>query len=178
MPRYYSYGAQPRHYGGSGEIERMYTARAATTRELGGSLGSYFGGQNKDLGASNFGGQNKDLGAALLSNNEKTLLAVGVLGLVGWFMFGDKIKKGFKKNPAWATAKPAPNRGKRAKFNAIKRRVKKFRDLDDLQYELKKLNEIKASSVTLNEDIKREKKKLKQRIQRIKRVHAQRLNPR
>jgi len=51
---------------------------------------------NDSLGKiSNFGAQN--LGAMMLSNNEKTLVTVGVLGLVGWFFFGDKIKKAMKK---------------------------------------------------------------------------------
>jgi hypothetical protein len=35
----------------------------------------------------------------MLSNNEKTLAAVAVIGLVGWFMFGKKIKKSLKGNP-------------------------------------------------------------------------------
>lgn len=105
-PRYYSYGAEPRHYGAPGEIEGRYTARAAETVSLG-SLGKldvygYAGGQ--DLGqASNFGGQNKGIqgmGAVMLSNNEKALVAVAVIGIAGWFFFGSKIKKGFKKNPA------------------------------------------------------------------------------
>lgn len=68
-----------------------------------GSLGklgrsSYFGGQYLNgVGDSYFGGQNKDLGAALLSDNEKRLVMIGVIGLVGWFVFGDKIKKAMKK---------------------------------------------------------------------------------
>lgn len=106
-PRYYSYGAEPRHYGAPGEIEGRYTARGAESVSLGGSLGSYGLGKlnvygyagGQDLGASNFGGQNKDLGAVLLSNNEKALVAIAVIGIVGWFVFGKKIKKGFKKNP-------------------------------------------------------------------------------
>lgn len=110
MPHFYSYGAEPRRYGLPGAIEGRYTARAAESRGLGdrytgpvprsdlGKLAqqNYIGSQ-EGIGASNFGGQNKDLGAVLLSNNEKTLLAVGVLGLVGWFMFGDKIKKRLKR---------------------------------------------------------------------------------
>lgn len=68
--------------------------RAAETRSLGTLGRSYFGDQS--LNGSNFGGQNKDLGATMLSNNEKTLLSVGVIGIVGWFFFGDKIKKRLK----------------------------------------------------------------------------------
>ena len=77
---------------------------------------SFFGGQHlngvgslqEDLGPydyslgkmSNFGAQNLNgVGATMLSNNEKTLVTIGVIGIVGWFFFGDKIKKGFKKNP-------------------------------------------------------------------------------
>lgn len=66
---------------------------------------SLFGGQ--DLGkASYFGPQDigyfapAPKGLGMLSDNEKRLVAVGVIGIVGWLMFGDKIKKGFKKNPA------------------------------------------------------------------------------
>jgi hypothetical protein len=71
-----------------------------------GSLGkldlrsTYFGSQG--FGDSNFGGQNKNihslsLGAAMLSDNEKRLVMIGVIGLVGWFAFGDKIKKAVRK---------------------------------------------------------------------------------
>lgn len=35
-------------------------------------------------------------GAVLLSNNEKTLVAIAVIGIVGWFAFGSKIKKAMK----------------------------------------------------------------------------------
>lgn len=71
---------------------------------LGGSFGSlgklgrasYFGGQSLNgTGNSKFGGQYKDLG--LLSDNEKRLVMIGVIGLIGWFVFGDKIKKALKK---------------------------------------------------------------------------------
>ena len=36
------------------------------------------------------------LGAAMLSDNEKRLVTIGVIGLVGWFFFGDKIRKALK----------------------------------------------------------------------------------
>ena len=108
MPQYYEYGAHPRKYNAKARAV-PYISRGGESRSLGslggyGSLGKlnvygYGGGQ--DLGASNFGGQNKDLGlgASILSNNEKRLVMIGVIGLVGWFMCGDKIKKGFKSNP-------------------------------------------------------------------------------
>lgn len=32
-----------------------------------------------------------------LSDNEKRLLSIGAIGLVGWFFFGKKIKKAMKK---------------------------------------------------------------------------------
>jgi hypothetical protein len=64
--------------------------------DLGGSLGSYFSG--KGLGQYKFGDQEVgySLGAAMLSDNEKTLVVVGVLGIVGWFFLGPKIKKAMK----------------------------------------------------------------------------------
>jgi hypothetical protein len=107
MPQYYEYGAQPRVYTAARRAV-PYISRGAEARSLGslggyGSLGKlnvygYAGGQ--DLGyVSNFGGQNKGLGAAMLSNNEKTLAAVAVIGVVGWLVFGKRIKKGFKSNP-------------------------------------------------------------------------------
>jgi hypothetical protein len=122
MPRFYQYAGSPRQYNAAG---RMFpgSARAAESRDLGslgahgamGSLGDHgamgslgkiqqssnFGGQEGLNGAqpSNFGGQDKGLGAMMLSNNEKTLVAVAAIGLVGWFVFGKQIKKSFKGNP-------------------------------------------------------------------------------
>ena len=32
-----------------------------------------------------------------LSDNEKRLVSIGVIGVVGWFFFGDKIKSRLKK---------------------------------------------------------------------------------
>jgi hypothetical protein len=32
-----------------------------------------------------------------LSDNEKRLIAIGVIGIVGWFLFGDKIKAKLKR---------------------------------------------------------------------------------
>jgi hypothetical protein len=59
-------------------------------------LSPYDSSHDNALGKmSNFGAQN--LGATMLSNNEKTLAMIGVLGVVGWFFFGDKIKKAMKK---------------------------------------------------------------------------------
>jgi hypothetical protein len=63
----------------------------------------YAGGQ--DLGyVSNFGGQNKDISLEslrgilpALSDNEKRLVTIGVIGVVAWLAFGDKIKKALKK---------------------------------------------------------------------------------
>lgn len=64
--------------------------------KTGGTLGSYFGDQS--LNGSNFGGQNKDISSlgALLSDNEKRLATIGVIGIVGWFFLGPKIKKALK----------------------------------------------------------------------------------
>jgi hypothetical protein len=84
--------------------ERVYI-KAATT---GGTLGSYFGNQDvgmvQDLGMEqdlgkihqfNFGGQDMR-GLGMLSDNEKKLAAIAVLGIVGWFLFQKQIKKALK----------------------------------------------------------------------------------
>lgn len=122
---YYTHAASPRKYNAIARVHVPGTSRAAESTAMGalpgamgdrylgpvpeedlgpipkslGSLGtlrqSYFGGQ--DLSDSKFGGQNKDLGADMLSNNEKRLVMVGVIAMVGYFVFGDKIKKALKK---------------------------------------------------------------------------------
>lgn len=119
MPQYYRYAGQPRQYNAAARM--VQPARAAETRGLGdrytgpvppsdlgpvpasmgNSLGSYFGGQ--DLGGSlgsYFGGQRKGLGnqgeLGMLSDNEKRLVSIGAIGIVGWFFFGKKIKKALK----------------------------------------------------------------------------------
>ena len=119
MPRFYQYAGQPRKYNATARIYGQ-GARASETTALGsrylgpvpesdlgpippslgrlyGDLGrtKYFGGQLNNY-VSNFGGQNKDLGAAMLSDNEKRLVMIGVIGLVGWFFLGPKIKKAMK----------------------------------------------------------------------------------
>ena len=75
------YVAQP-HYG---------TSRAPFSSTLGSyrveDTSRYFGGQDKDL----------SLGNSMLSNNEKTMLAMGVIGMLGWFAFGPQIKRALKK---------------------------------------------------------------------------------
>jgi hypothetical protein len=64
--------------------------------ELGDSHTKYFGHQ--DVGKIHqfkFGGQDMR-GLGMLSDNEKKLAAIGVLGVVGWFLFRKQIKKALK----------------------------------------------------------------------------------
>lgn len=112
--QYYYHAAYPRKYNAETRTGRPGSQRAAEAKSLGslhnkghGSLGSRYVGPvaAQDLGKqSNFGAQNlsgsnyfggQDLGD-MLSNNEKRLAAIGVLGLVGYFVFGKKIKKALK----------------------------------------------------------------------------------
>jgi len=112
--QYYYHAAYPRKYNAETRTMRPENSRAAEAKSLGslhnkghGSLGSrYVGpvsaqdlGKESYFGAQSLSGQNyfggQDLGN-LLSNNEKRLVAIGVIGIVGYFAFGKKIKKALK----------------------------------------------------------------------------------
>jgi hypothetical protein len=162
---------------------------------------SLFGGQ--DLGAkpSYFGPQDigyfapAPKGLGMLSDNEKRLVAIGVIGIVGWLMFGDKIKKGFKKNPPrlWSY-RDSPSKGRvagkgpktaagfRKKFNALRRTAVNSRDLANLRtagYSLERLRRQARlrGHKNLALDITDTLAVLRRRIRRIKKVHERKLNP-
>lgn len=128
-------------YLGPAGPEQTYLKAVTTGGSLGttgGSLGSYFGAQDvgamhQDLGKirqSYFGGQS----LGMLSDNEKRLAAIGVLAIVGWFVFGKQIKKGFTSNPPKWSAKARANMrkgltpagNKRKRLSAFQRAVRDY----------------------------------------------------